>query len=78
MRVSAFFVSNGFLTIMSKYSIAYFFKIVKWLAAFLPDLRGRGILPPIDETIMKKFTEKGMPPEIREQLDKYLKKDYQM
>jgi len=59
-------------------SIAYFFKIVKWLAAFLPDLRGRGILPPIDETIMKKFTEKGMPPEIREQLDKYLKKDYQM
>ena len=49
MRVSAFFVSNGFLTIMSKYSVAYFFKIVKWLAAFLPDLRGRGILPPIDE-----------------------------
>ena len=59
MRVSAFSVSNGFLTIMSKYSIAYFFKIVKWLAAFLPDLRGRGILPPIDEN--RSLSRKNLP-----------------
>lgn len=53
MRVSAFSVSNGFLTNLSDYSIAYLFLFVKKRkegAAFLPDLRGRGILPPIDET----------------------------
>ena len=50
MRVSAFSVSNGFLTNLSGYSIAYLFvKKRKEGAAFFPDLRGRGILPPIDE-----------------------------
>ena len=54
MRVSAFSVSNGFLTNLSDYSIAYLFLFVKKRkegAAFLPDLRGRGILPPFDEKL---------------------------
>jgi len=54
MRVSAFSVSNGFLTNLSDYSIADLFLFVKKRkegAAFLPNLRGRGILPPFDETL---------------------------